>query len=265
MRKMPEIMNEHITFILPVRIDSEYRRNNIKTILNFYRVNSSFRFLIIEADSEARLSPADYNYRNVTYRFICDNNPIFHRTKYINQMLRIVETRLAAIWDVDVICSEYQIIEAARLLLSNKQTMVYPFDGKLWCINEPFSKLFKEKLDLSILTDFPQNRHLMCGYYSVGGAFLVNVALYRNVGWENENFLGWGPEDAERYKRVEILTGTKPLRVHGDLYHLFHPRGINSGPFDENLAYSTKKEYCKVCSMTKDELFKYVESWNWIL
>lgn len=258
-------MNEHLTFILPVRIDSEYRRNNLKAVLNFYGKNPGFRFLIIEADSKARLSQDDYNCRNVTYHFAYDDNPIFHRTKYINQMLRIVKTELAAIWDVDVVCSESQIIETAGLLLSNGQTMGYPFDGKLWCINAPFSELFRKRLDLSILTDFPQNKYLMCGYYSVGGAFLVNVSLYKNVGWENENFLGWGPEDAERYKRVEILTGSKPFRVNGDLYHLFHPRGINSGPFNENLAYSTKKEYCNVCSMTKDELLKYVKSWNWKL
>lgn len=265
MKTRQKILSDIITFILPVRIDSEYRLNNLRAVLNFYRENPNFHFLIIEADSESRLLAADYDYENVEYHFVNDDNTIFHRTKYINQMLRIVKTELAAIWDVDVVCPESQIIEAAWLLLSNGQTMGYPFDGKLWCINASFSELFRKKLDLSILTDFPQNKYLMCGYYSVGGAFLVNVTLYKNVGWENENFLGWGPEDAERYKRVEILTGTKPFRVDGDLYHLFHPRGINSGSFNEDLAYSTKKEYCKVCSMTQDELHKYVESWNWTL
>jgi len=180
-------------------------------------------------------------------------------------MLRMVETKLAAIWDVDVICSESQIFKAAELLCLNNQVLVYPFDGKLWCINASFSELFRKRLDLSILSDFSQNKYLMCGYYSVGGAFLVNVKEYRKCGWENENFLGWGPEDAERFKRVEILSGFTPLRVDGELFHLFHSRGINSGPFDESLAFSTKREYCKVCSMTKDELLKYVKSWNWKL
>lgn len=257
--------NDIITFILPVRIDSEYRLNNLRSVLNFYVENPNFHFLIIEADSEYRLLPMDYKYDNVDYHFVSDDNPIFHRTKYINQMLGIVETKIAAIWDVDVICSESQIFNAAEMLRQTNQSLVYPFDGRLWCINASFSELFREKLDLSILSDFSQNKYLMCGYYSVGGAFLVNVEEYRKYGWENENFLGWGPEDAERCKRVEILTGTKPFRVSGELYHLFHPRGINSGPFDENLAYSTKREYCKVCSMTKDELLKYVESWNWKL
>ena len=97
----------------------------------------------------------------------------------------------------------------------------------------------------------------------MGGAYLVDVLRYRKYGWENEYFLGWGPEDAERYTRLEIL-GQKPCRVDGHLYHLFHPRGVNSGMSDKVLAKSTKKEYCKVCSLSPEELKKYIKSWKWI-
>lgn len=257
-------MNDNITFLLPVRIDSEYRYKNLKTILDYYGNNPKFSFIIMEADNQPRLSPVDCISKSIRYFFIHDTNPIFHRTKYINDMLRMTETEIAAVWDVDVICDEKQILAAGELACLGKLPIVYPYDGRLWCVNTAFSELFRNRLDLSILSDFPQNRYLLSGYYSVGGGFLVNVEAYRRFGWENENFVGWGPEDIERYKRIEIITDITPPRVWGEMYHLFHTRGVNSGTFDEDLAYSTKKEFCRVCAMTKDELIAYVKDWSWI-
>jgi hypothetical protein len=62
------------------------------------------------------------------------------------------------------------------------------------------------------------------GRSSVGGAFIVNKQRYLKGGGENENFYGWGPEDAERLKRMEILE-EPTQRIEGPLFHLHHPRG----------------------------------------
>ncbi len=40
---------------------------------------------------------------------------------------------------------------------------------------------------------------------------------------------------------MEILE-EKPERISGSLYHLYHPRRVNSGDFDEKLALETKKD-----------------------
>jgi len=60
------------------------------------------------------------------------------------------------------------------------------------------------------------------------------------------------------------LLGHKPLRISGSLYHLYHPRGINSGDYNHHLALSTKKEYCRICGMQPDELRREVAQWEWI-
>ncbi len=258
-------MNKEITFLLPVRIDSEERLKNLITVLNFFSQLSQVSFCILEADSDSKIPSSIYRNKNIDYLFIKDDNSIFHRTRYINIMLKRTKTEFAAIWDVDAICPVEQVRKAMDSLIINKDnTIVYPYDGKFWCCNILFSELFREKLDIAVLSDFPQNRYLMSGYYAVGGAFLVNVGNYKRYGWENENFLGWGPEDVERYKRIEMLTDTPPHRIEGDLFHLYHPRGINSGLFDEKLAYSTKKELIKVCAMSKVELHEYINTWKWL-
>ena len=97
----------------------------------------------------------------------------------------------------------------------------------------------------NLLGSYSQPLYLMCSYYSVGGAFLVDVEEYRRCGWENEHFAGWGPEDAERYRRLLIL-GEQHSRIAGSLYHLYHTRGVNSGDYDKKLAMDTKKEYVHV-------------------
>lgn len=261
---MDKITSE-LTFILPLRIDSDYRLKNLISILKFYSYIRDFNFLILEADISQKidLSALEIISDKIRYIFIKDGRRVFHRTRFINLMLREVKTRFAAVWDADAICPHVNIIEACKALIETDKTMAYPFDGKFWQINEFFSNIFHRSQDILVLSEYKQPRLLMDGYYSVGGAFIVDVKKYRSYGWENEYFEGWGPEDKERFKRLEIL-GEKPLRIPGDLYHLYHPRGINSGMYDKELAFSTKKEYCKVCSMSTIELRKYVNSWKWI-
>ena len=75
--------------------------------------------------------------------------------------------------------------------------------------------------------------------------------------------MGLGPEDAERYHRLEIL-GFKPGHVSGGLYHLYYTREINSGVRDVNLIISTKRELLHVCSMNPIESKEYIETWKWI-
>lgn len=141
--------------------------------------------------------------------------------------------------------------------------MVLPYDGRFIAVDDYYSDLFRQSLDISTLTTIQGNQTLMFGFISVGGIYVVDVAKYKECGWENENFLGWGPEDFEREHRLDIL-GHRPKRVSGVIYHLNHPRGVNSTNAIEDLAYSTKKEYCHVCSMLRPELISYIETWIWV-
>ncbi len=253
--------SEDLTFCIPVRIDSRERLRNLNAVLNFYLENTSARFIILEADSNRRLRLPDN--QRIKYIFIEDNNMIFHRTHYINTMLRECTTRYAAVWDTDVVVPIKQIDDALRLFSESEAVMVYPYAGMLWAIMEFMSNRFSETLDINILSNFPQNTFLMCAYHSVGGGFIVDKDLYRKFGWENENFTGWGPEDVERWKRLEIL-GFKPLRTNGSMYHLNHSRGINSKLKDPETALKTRTELAKICSMMPNTLADYIKCWNWI-
>ena len=56
----------------------------------------------------------------------------------------------------------------------------------------------------------------------------INTESYKRAYWENEEFVSWGPEDAERFLRFYKL-GYKVGRLAGRVYHLEHSRGADSG------------------------------------
>ena len=255
---------EDFTIIFTVRIDSAERLANVKATLAYYAKYTSCPIILLEASFSPELeSYINEFYPNITYLFKYDENPIFHRTHYINEEFRLVTTKRAAVIDSDVIVPIPQLVAANNILSTSDLIMVYPYDGRFIGEDNYYSDLFREKVDISIFTTIDGNQHLMFGFISVGGAFLVDIKRYKSVGWENEYFPGWGPEDFEREHRLDIL-GHKPLRVSGKIYHLHHPRGINSSNSHMPLVISTKREYCKVCSMMPDELRAYIATWPWI-
>lgn len=250
----------NLSIVFTVRVDSQERLQNILATLEYYDKYTYCPLILLEADTISKLGILLVKrFKTLAHVFIFDKNPFFHRTHYINEEFRLVKSQHAAVIDSDVIVPVEQLIEANKLLTETDNIMVYPYDGRFVSHGACLSNQFRK----TITPDTLDYADIMPGFTSVGGAFLVNVERYREFGWENENFPGWGPEDAEREHRLDIL-GHKPARVIGKIHHLYHPRGINSSDSHETLALATKREYCKVCAMMPNELQLYISTWPWI-
>jgi len=252
---------EHTTFIIPLRIDSEERQTNLDAVLDFLCRYPGIKVLLLEADAAPRYKP-DISHSGITYRFVEDHDPVFYRTRYLNLMLRHVQTPVAGVWDSDVIVPMEQVAEAVEYCLFGT-TLCYPYDGRFYAVFQQISKQFKETGDLNILVANESKHRLMHGRYSVGGAFVVNVESYLLAGGENEHFYGWGPEDTERRERIYNL-GLKVNYVDGCLYHLYHPRGKNSNFANKETAISSRREYMQICRMYQPELEAYIATWPWV-
>ena len=107
---------DNLTFCIPVRIDSSYRERNLVTILKFYAQHIHCNYIIVEADKEQHLKKLP-SIEGLTYHFIYDDSPTFHRTYYINQMLAHTTTEIAAIWDTDAIVTISQLNKAYRTII----------------------------------------------------------------------------------------------------------------------------------------------------
>lgn len=210
-----------VTFLIPLRIDSIARKNNLDILISLLCRDFIANIIILEADIK-RLYYYDLNTNNIEYHFIVDTNPIFHRTKYINKLLDLAKTKFVGIWDTDAIVFPDQIFTSIKILRSTQNVMVFPYDGRFYRLDRSLTNLFGELKDFTLLQNIAGGLPLMFGYHSVGGAFFVKKKIYIEAGGENENFYGWGPEDLERVKRLEILNF--PIhRVHGKMFHLWHP------------------------------------------
>ena len=253
-------MYNKLTFCIPVRIDSQARIENLYTAIEYICKCSSCQIFVIEADVSQKIDISNFSSK-VVYRFMKDENPIFHRTHYINVMLKSVNTKYAAIWDADIIVPVNQI-ENSLKLVEFVSPLVLPYNGICYNVPNYIAEKFRHNMDIMLLHKYKDLMSLMNPYRVVGGAFIVDVKEYKDLGWENEYFIGWGPEDAERVRRLFIL-GRDVRRIDGVMFHLSHPK-TSVGTEAERLAYITRQEFCKVCRMRHDELVNYVKTWKWI-
>lgn len=234
------------TFLIPIRVDSHVRIENILLVTQFLVANFDTNIKVLEC--------APYNngllekvlHKTIFYSFQEDNDPVFYRTRYINQMVRTVNTPYVAIWDADVITPVDQIVRALELLRTGEADFVYPYEEQFLDTSFILRKLFMQERKIEILE---QNiKKMKAGYIPdpVGGGFFANLRVYNEVGFENENFYGWGPEDIERFHRWKNL-GYQVKRVSGPLFHLSHGRGINSSYRNSDQYYMNLKEIGKTC------------------
>jgi glycosyltransferase involved in cell wall biosynthesis len=236
-----------VTFAIPLRIDSLQTIENTNTVIKYLNRHFKTNICILEADNEQRYFPEEKQ-NNLNYKFIEDRDEIFHRTKWINLLLHLAETPYVAVWDAGVICSADQITDAVNKLRSGSVGMSFPYDGRFYSCDKVTSGLFKRIPDIEILIKRVPVMNLMHGYHSVGGAFIVNKEKYINAGGENENSYGWGPEDAERVKRIEIL-GLSIYYSPGILFHLWHPMVKNSWSANSAIERKNRFEFLKICSL----------------
>ena len=224
--KLPKINNKYsdLTITIPVRIDSKERYRNLHIILEQLLKLSGIKIILLEADLKSRVGYLPDEIRKV---FVEDSNLIFHRTKYINMLSMLVDTKYLGVWDTDVIVISDNIRQALNLLRKNKADMVYPYDGRFYNIpNNTLNEYIQNRNEEIFVKNKDMENSLLIKH-SCGGAFIVNKQAYLDAGGENEKFTGWGPEDLERYKRWEIL-GCRIIRLSGGIYHMRHPRKENS-------------------------------------
>lgn len=251
------LSDDMVTFVIPVRIDSSERQENLDVVLEQLSKRKRTKIILLEADTVS-IYKVPGKYPNVTHRFVKDDNPVFYRTKYLNDLLREADTSIVGIWDTDVIVPNDQIDRSIADIREGKAVMSFPYDGRFNFCSLEDSFVFRNKRSIDFLKE---KEYSNCVFHSVGGAFLVYKDIYVKAGGENEHFYGWGMEDQERVKRMEIL-GLPVSRVAGVLYHLFHSRNENSRYCNERQKRESCKEFLKVCGMSKDQLQQYICNWS---
>lgn len=246
------------TFIIPVRIDSMIRLENllmsVDSIVRYFRT----RILILEASSyQNEIIPSLIKDDTVKYTFLVDKDPVFYKTKYLNILAKQVDTPLVCIWDADVILDHLQILDAVKQLRTRTSDVAYPYDGNFLDTSDILREHYWLHRDLDFLK---KHQAKMNSLYTVegvigavGGAVFAQTEKYLQAGMENEDFYGWGLEDGERHYRW-LSFGYRIYRSEGCLFHLSHPRDQN-GMFRSRIpSEKAMHDMNEVVNYSKEEL-----------
>lgn len=248
-----------VTFMIPLRIDSADRLDNVLIVTAFLSKFFKTNIIVLEADVLPRLDTTKLP-EGVKHIFIEDCQQNLHRTYYNNLMIKMAETPIVALYDTDVVMDPQQLLEAVDVLRNSASTIVYPYNGHFRAVDSPALKsFFGDKLDIGILKKHTSSQY---SSKSFGGAVLVHRQTYMACGMENENFFKWGPEDSERVRRMEIM-GHVHKRISGPLYHLHHRRGHNSNYSSEAEGTALMSEYLRICNMSKAAMEEEISTWKW--
>ena len=259
------------TFLIPIRIESRDRLRNIITVLRFLTRNFDTNIIVKEVDVESnflefampQLLDIDGNRpKNLIHIFEKSDDEIFHRTKIINEMVEMSQTKVVVNYDSDVLLPLKSYEQSSRLILENKVDVMYPYDIGYY--------QFKVKADDAIVNGFVNdffNFNYLIDNSEVDIAEYGHVQFFdRDVyvkgGLENENFIGWAPEDRERYHRF-VTMGYKVGRLNSVIYHLEHERGINSSKVNPYMAQNDSL-WEELQKMTKEELEDYYSKQSYI-
>jgi hypothetical protein len=246
------------TFVIPVRIDSDDRLENLSAVLRYIRKNFDTNVLVLEADSENRI-PAELVPEGIDHLFIEDHSPIFYRQFYNNMLLGMAATPIVIKCDADIVVPPSQMNDAVNAVRYGDCRVSYPYEGIFTHVKGVLRSDFIRTLDVrslwQYLPSYPSSQP------SYGGCVIVDRATFLGTGVDNEAFNGWGFEDQEMSKRVKIL-GHSIYRAKGPLFHLHHPRGQHSFFYDEEERMNSYREYIRVCNMSAAELQVYLKSWE---
>jgi len=224
---MKKINLNDVTFIVLVRIESIERIENLLASIDFLTKHFDTNITIWECSAYNNKLLGKLLSKKICYKFIKDNDTILYRTRILNQMTLETNTPIIAIWDSDVISTVQQIVDTVELLRTHEADIVYPYSRFFLDTSDIIRRMYLESRKLQVLIKNKDKMKEMYPPNPVGGAFFCNRTKYIESGMENERYYGWGIEDGERYARFNNLD-YKIKRIEGPLFHLSHPRGINS-------------------------------------
>lgn len=253
------------TLIIPVRFDNNDRFRNVAILLNFISNHCKTNFLIVEHDNNAKALSSYFNLPRVTHLFLPSADPLFYKTRVVNEGVKRISTPYFSIYDADVLVHPEQYFKTLELLRTNQADAVYPYDGRFLNVPPKDIPFILERMDLRFINESECSRgygmpEVSPNRESVGGAVFYNRQKFIECGMANEHMVSYGPEDAELAWRFGKLSRLR--RVDGPLFHLTHARGLNSGE-NHHLAQANHAEFRKILSMNDVQLRNYVETWNW--
>lgn len=246
-----------VTFTIPVMYDHADRKQNLDlSLCILQQTYEGAKYMVMEQGGDK------FAYIGEFADYLRSDSKVFHRTKMLNDMATRSETEYIVNWDCDVFIPPMQMMQSMAALRSGV-AVSYPYDGRFARLERVMFKPLQTQLDIGISAGqvFKGKNGRPMPETSVGGAVIWNRDAFIDAGMENEYFISFGPEDVERWERMNKL-GLNPHRAGGCLYHMNHYIGPDSSKANPHFA-ANHRELDKMRKMNGTTLREYIGTWPW--
>ena len=222
-----------LTILIPTRIETEDRLRNIISSVSYLLKHVPAKIIVKEvSDQNAfkfRALPEIKKYvdtSNLTCLFEETQEPLFCKSKVLNDLLVASDTKFVANYDADCILPLSSYHEAYDILANDKADIVYPYQCGVYQWKAKYDMEIYNLFTYKLSTDMLDCEKTLSNS-TIGWTQFVNRQKYIDSYMMNENFVSWGCEDDEFYFRMSTL-GNRIARVEDYVYHLEHSRTDNS-------------------------------------
>tara|TARA_A100001011_G_scaffold7711_1_gene8866 strand:+ start:22149 stop:22988 length:840 start_codon:yes stop_codon:yes gene_type:complete len=223
-----------VTFIVPLRIESQDRMRNIITSMIYLLRNFKTTVIVKECDEEKIFERSALGIikdavggaiEDLNYVYEKSSEYTFHRTKILNDMIMMTKTPVVVNYDSDILLPKTSYIRSRNEIINGTVNVVYPYGMGDW--------QFQLNTNDSEVTNFINSNFNFDSFKNYrkwdakfGFCQFFNTEEYKKWGMENENFIAYGYEDDERHYRFSMLTSVG--RIDDFVYHMEHGRTSNS-------------------------------------
>lgn len=222
-----------LTFLIPTRIETEDRLRNIISSVSYLLKHVPAKVLVKEVSYHPtfkfRAIPEIRKYvdtSNLEYLFEENHEPLFCKSKVLNDLIVASNTKVVANYDADCILPITSYHQAYDAIINDQVDIVYPYGCGIYQWKAEYGPevydQFVNALDTSVL-----DAKKSLSNSTIGWTQFINRQRYIDCYMMNENFVSWGCEDDEFYYRMSVL-GNRIGRIDDYVYHLEHSRTHNS-------------------------------------
>ena len=257
-----------LTFIIRTRIETEDRLRNIISSVSYLLKHLPAKVIVKEVAPQStfkfRAIPEIKKYTdisNLTHIYEQTSEPLFCKSKVLNDLIVAADTKFVANYDADCILPLTSYHQAYALLAGDQADLVYPYGCGIYQWKAEYNmQVYQEvvsTLDYRVL-----DKRKSLSNSTIGWTQFVNRQKYIDSYMMNENFISWGCEDDEFYFRMSTL-GNRIARVDDYVYHLEHSRTDNSWFSNPNFNNNWQLWH-KIKTFDRNQLIQYYKGQEYL-
>ena len=258
----------NLTFLIPTRIETEDRLRNIISSVSYLLRHIPAKVIVKEVSEHEtfkfRAIPEirkHANTENLTYLFEKNEDPLFCKSKVLNDLIVAADTEVVANYDADCILPISSYHQAYDEIISGNADVVYPYGCGVYQWRAEYDmEIYNEFVNTLDTSTLDKKKHLSNS--TIGWTQFVNRRKYIDSYMMNENFVSWGCEDDEFYFRMSTL-GNRIARIDNYVYHLEHSRTHNSWFSNPNFNNNWQL-WNTIKTFDRNQLINYYENQDYL-